>query len=75
MFNVLVNKATVTIVTMHSLGGMPMASSLWWMWVLSGRNGLLWRRMRPMNTLTTSRQGINSGQKATINGLALSSEP
>lgn len=67
-----VNATDVKIImTIVMRGDNPNAISLWWMWVLSGRKGLLWRRILPKNTRTTSKQGTMSGANAIINGLAL----
>ena len=47
----------------------PIPIILWWIWVLSGIKGFLWLRIRRIKTLTTSKQGTNSGANAITNGL------
>ena len=56
------------ITTMVLCCDMPRLSSLWWIWLLSGKNGLLPILIRWMNTLTTSMQGTNNGPNAKKNG-------
>lgn len=46
----------------------PKLNNLWWIWLLSGKNGLLPILIRWMNTLTTSIQGTNNGPNAKKNG-------
>ena len=59
------------IVTMALCCDMPRLNNLWWIWLLSGRNGLLPILMRWMKTLTTSIHGTSNGPNARKNGWTL----
>ena len=63
-FNTIKNKAMNRIATITVLGLMPVRSSLWWKWFLSGIKGFLPSRIRCITTLTTSNNGTMSVEKA-----------
>lgn len=56
------------MVIMAMCGVNPMAKNLWWMCVLSGRNGFFPSRTLLNTTRTTSSEGISSTLKATNTG-------
>ena len=72
MFRTLNMADSVTIEIMAGRCCMPIANSLWWMWLLSGRNGFCFFFNRCMKTRITSKHGIISGATAETKALFVS---